>query len=583
MPTGLRHAGRLTTVNRHEVEFTSERTTDRTSNPLSTKLQLVMQDPSTFSLTKKEFQLFRELIYREAGISLGESKHQLVESRLSKRLRTLQLPSYQSYYDYLMKADPTGEERLRMINCLTTNKTDFFREDHHFEYLKSHVFPALEKRAKETGERKLRIWSAACSTGEEPYTLAMTVLEYFGPMSVNGWDIRILASDVDTDVLAHAQKGIYAADRVNDVPREILKRHFIKTSKDAEAPYQIRPEVKELITFRRINFIEPEWPIHTVFDLIFCRNVMIYFDEPTQDRLLTRFSDVIIPEGHLFIGHSESILRLDHLYKSIGNTIYRLKPGVGAVSPKKQSGVQPAGRSRQVLGKSSAPEIDRSNREAMHRTSTVAVAKPRGTASSDVRKPITPIFSVRPGDEAGKVPTHAIIVGEVKASSEPLRVTTLVGSCIAVCLFDPKYNIGGMNHFMLPSSSTSQAQCATYGIHAMELLINEIMKLGGDRRRLVAKVFGGGNVLGRNESQGSKLAIGERNAEFALEFLRTDSIPVVSQNIGGLTGRQIQFLTHTGQAFVRVVQKTDEIPDLPRRAKREPVAEMAAGAVELFV
>ncbi len=330
-----------------------------------------MQELSSFVLKPKEFQLFRDLIYKEAGISLGNSKQQLVESRLAKRLRSLNLTSYQSYYDYLMKSDPTGEERLKMINCLTTNKTDFFREDHHFKYLKSHVFPALEKRAAETGERKLRIWSAACSTGEEPYTIATTVLDHFGPMSINGWDIRILASDVDTDVLAHAQKGVYAADRFNDVPKDVLKRYFIRTAKTEDAPFQVRPELQELITFRRINFIEPEWPINTVFDLIFCRNVMIYFDEVTQDRLLTRFSDVLIPEGHLFIGHSESILRLDHLYKSIGNTIYRLRPGVGGVSRQKSG--QPASASRI---RRTAPSV--SPAQASHESSPSTGVPPPG-------------------------------------------------------------------------------------------------------------------------------------------------------------------------------------------------------------
>jgi chemotaxis receptor (MCP) glutamine deamidase CheD len=161
-------------------------------------------------------------------------------------------------------------------------------------------------------------------------------------------------------------------------------------------------------------------------------------------------------------------------------------------------------------------------------------------------------------DSDVKVPTHSIIVGEVKASYEPLKVTTLLGSCVGVCLYDPKARVGGMNHFMLPSNCTSDGPSATYGIHAMELLINEIMKLGGDRRRLTAKVFGGGDVLGKRAAGTSGKTIGEQNIEFALQFLETDSIPVIAQDIGGLSGRQVQFLTHTGQAFVRPVQKVDE-------------------------
>jgi chemotaxis protein methyltransferase CheR len=507
-----------------------------------------MSDNATLSLSQKEFNLFRELIYKEAGISLGGAKQQLVESRLTKRLRACNLTSFSQYYDYLQEKDRNGEERLKMINALTTNKTDFFREQHHFDYLRSTVFPMLEKRAKETGDRKIRIWSAACSTGEEPYTLAMTVLDHFGPTSFHGWDIRILASDVDTDVLAHAQKGVYAADRVSDVPKEILKRHFLKTSKDPEAPVQVRPELQELITFRRINFIESQWPIHTYFDIIFCRNVMIYFDEATQDRLLTRFSDQLVPCGHLFIGHSESILRLDQVYTSLGNTIYRLGAGNGAASRQKAQET----KLPQSATRSTSAKLPPTDKPARSLAQTVGVRPFRAHEEMASGEPKI-LF-----DSDVKLPTHSIIVGEVKASREPLKVTTLLGSCVGVCLYDPKVRIGGMNHFMLPSNNAADGTSATYGIHAMELLINEIMKLGGDRRRLTAKVFGGGDVLGNRKRENSGMTIGEQNIQFALQFLETDSIPVVGRDLGGQAGRQIQFLTHTGQAFVRPVQKIEE-------------------------
>ena len=526
-----------------------------------------MSDNATISLTEKEFSLFREMIYKEAGIALGSGKQQLVESRLSKRLRTCNLTSFTEYYRYLNENDRNGEERLKMINALTTNKTDFFREQHHFDYLKSTVFPMLEQKARETGERKIRIWSAACSTGEEPYTLAMTVLDHFGPTSFHGWDIRILASDVDTDVLNHAQKGVYAADRVSDVPREILKRHFLKTSKDPEAPVQIRPELQELITFRRINFIEPQWPINTYFDIIFCRNVMIYFDEVTQDRLLTRFADQLVPRGHLFIGHSESILRLDQVYTSLGTTIYRLNPGVGAAAKKVPQG---ASKDEVLPARECKPAKTESKLTSSHRRRADKGVKSAASKATPERE-----FSF---DSDLKLPTHAIIVGEVKASHEPLRVTTLLGSCVGVCLYDPKTCIGGMNHFMLPSNSTTDGSSATYGIHAMELLINEIMKLGGDRRRLTAKVFGGGDVLGKRVADNPGMSIGDQNIQFAFEFLETDRIPVIAKDVGGMTGRQVQFLTHTGQAFVRPVQKIEEnyeqeVLQMKRRARPSVASE----------
>lgn len=432
-----------------------------------------------------------------------------------------------------------------MINALTTNKTDFFREQHHFDYLRSTVFPMLEMRARETGQRRIRIWSAACSTGEEPYTLAMSVLDHFGPTSFHGWDIRILASDVDTDVLNHAQQGVYAADRVSDVPRDILNRHFLKTSKDPEAPVRIRPELQELVTFRRINFIESQWPINTYFDIIFCRNVMIYFDEATQDRLLTRFADQLVPRGHLFIGHSESILRLDHTYTSLGSTIYRLNPGEGAAAKKKPT---------TILGSDAISQHEKTtgkvlNGKSLQRSSQAGKDCETNTKRVPRRKTSS--------DEHGSLSSHAIIVGELKASDVPLRVTTLLGSCVGVCLYDSKSCIGGMNHFMLPSNVAEDGPSATYGIHAMELLINEIMKLGGDRRCLTAKVFGGGDVLGKRTADAGDMTIGEKNIKFALEFLETERIPVVAKDVGGLYGRQIQFLTHTGQAFVRPVQKID--------------------------
>jgi chemotaxis protein methyltransferase CheR len=551
-----------------------------------------MKDIASLTLGQKEFNLFREMIYNAAGISLGAGKQQLVESRLSKRLRACGIGSFAGYYNYLQSEDRDGEERLKMINALTTNKTDFFREQHHFDYLRSHVFPMLEQRAKETGQRRIRIWSAACSTGEEPYTLAMTVLDHFGPTSFHGWDIRILASDVDTDVLAHAEKGCYAADRVADLPKDVLKRHFLKTSRDPEAPVQVRPELQELITFRRINFIESNWPIHTTFNVIFCRNVMIYFDEPTQDRLLTRFSERLDPDGHLFIGHSESILRLDNIYRSLGNTIYTLKsavkadsntsPGTGRHPAKHSAAAGSGGRRNGARGTTSAEAPARASIGVGNPVRPLHAATATHVQSNSPECKLRMAPATKRSTEL-RIPVYSIIVGELKASFEPAKVTTLLGSCVGVCLYDPKTKIGGMNHFMLPSNSSSDPVSATYGVHAMELLINEIMKLGGDRRRLTAKVFGGGFVIGHQSPEASRTAIGDQNIQFALNFLETDSIPVVAKDVGGTMGRQIQFLTHTGQAFVRHVQKVEEITDVDweqhRRKRRRPTPEIDLSAI----
>lgn len=527
---------------------------------------------------------------------MSPAKHQLMQSRLSKRLRALQLNSFGQYYEQLLHHDRSGEEKLKMINCLTTNKTDFFREGHHFEHLRSTVFPALESQAQKTGERRIRLWSAACSSGEEPYTLAMTVLDHFGPIALKKWDVRILASDVDTDVLAHAERGEYAADRVADLPSSVLKKHFITSSRDPDAPVRVRPELQELVTFRRINFIEEQWPIHTSFDIIFCRNVMIYFDEPTQDKLLLRFSQKLKPDGRLFIGHSESILRLEQLYKPLGNTIYRLHEGAAvsatavATSPPTTlvsqtawaataSATVPSG----TAGKSTdySDRVNRSSsRNAVRQKASRTSAGGQHTVAPSPRERQTVL---RTRTDSAACPAYPIIVGEIKACSTPSRITTMVGSCIAVCLYDSSARIGGMNHFMLPDGNNDDLVCASYGVHAMELLINEIMRLGGDRRRLQAKVFGGGNVI---RGMGRSLDIGGRNAEFAQKFLQTDEIPIVSQDTGADHGRQIHFLTHTGQAFVRPVRKTEELEQIstPARTRREPSKAIAGqfGSIELF-
>jgi chemotaxis receptor (MCP) glutamine deamidase CheD len=263
--------------------------------------------------------------------------------------------------------------------------------------------------------------------------------------------------------------------------------------------------------------------------------------------LLSRFADQLVPRGHLFIGHSESILRLDQIYTSLGTTIYRLNPGVGAAAKKGQKAAPGA---EALPEQESTPGKPESKFTPSHRRRADQGMKPAASIVAAGPEP-------SPGNNI-KLPTHAIIVGEVKASDEPLKVTTLVGSCIAVCLYDPKARIGGMNHFMLPCNHTADVQCATYGVHAMELLINEIMKLGGDRRRLTAKIFGGGDVLGKRITDNPGMTIGEQNIQFALGFLEKDRIPVIAKDLGGLTGRQIQFLTHTGQAFVRPVQKIEE-------------------------
>lgn len=281
------------------------------------------------AISDEEFSLIQSLIKAQTGIALSEHKRSLVASRLGKRLRALELPSLRTYYDYLMGPDGAAELE-NFVNAMTTNKTDFYRERAHFDFLEREVVPALKARAAQTGERRVRIWSAGCSTGEEPYTISLTLCEALGRMLA--WDVRILASDIDTDVLSQAAEGIYPQERVSEIPSALLQRYFLRGTGKNTGLVKVGREIRSLITFRRINLLEEPWPIYTLFDCIFCRNVIIYFDRPTQCRLMSRFAAQLKGEGFLFLGHSESLHGVCDQFSFLRNTIYRKLPACTAAA-----------------------------------------------------------------------------------------------------------------------------------------------------------------------------------------------------------------------------------------------------------
>jgi len=271
-------------------------------------------------LTDREFHDLGKLILGETGICLKGAKRMLVQARLAKRLRTLGFASYGAYFEYVSQP-AHGDERGELFNCITTNKTDFFRENHHFEFLAKQVIRQAERRPTNGGFRRLRLWSAGCSTGEEPYSMAITILETLG--SIGGWDIKILASDIDTSVLAKAEAGIYESERLSSIPEAPLRKYFRPV--DGGERYAVKENLKELIRFRRINFADAAWPVRTRFDAIFCRNVIIYFDRATQQRLLERLAAYLEPSAYLMMGHSENLYWINDLLVAKGNTIYQLR------------------------------------------------------------------------------------------------------------------------------------------------------------------------------------------------------------------------------------------------------------------
>ena len=270
-----------------------------------------------FEFADRDFQRIRQIINQVAGISLADGKRELVYSRLSRRLRQLGLRRFEEYCQ-LLETGENDAELGEFVNALTTNLTSFFRESHHFEFLAEELIPRLMKD-RSFSHRHIRIWSAGCSTGEEPYSIAMVLREMLPAV---GWDVKILATDLDSNVLATAERGVYEWNRVQDLPETRLRRWFLKGRGSQTGMVQVTSALREMITFRRLNLME-DWPMRGAFDIVFCRNVVIYFDKPTQRVLFERFADILIEQGHLFVGHSESLFKVTERFVPLGKTIYR--------------------------------------------------------------------------------------------------------------------------------------------------------------------------------------------------------------------------------------------------------------------
>ena len=268
-----------------------------------------------FEFGNEDFEALRKLVKEITGINLSDQKRELVYGRLARRLRVLHLRTFAEYRDLL--ASDGGREIGEFCNAITTNLTSFFRESHHFEYLRDQVLQPMV--ANRTASRRVRIWSAGCSTGEEAYSLAMTVIESIPDLRT--WDVKILATDLDSDVLGKAQRGIYAAERVRAIGPQRLSRFFAER-RGREATYEVRPELTSLITFKQLNLMHP-LPMKGPLDAIFCRNVVIYFDKDTQRELFSRIAQLQRPGNLLFLGHSESLFKVSESYTPIGKTVYR--------------------------------------------------------------------------------------------------------------------------------------------------------------------------------------------------------------------------------------------------------------------
>ncbi len=265
-----------------------------------------------FPYTEGDFRRAAELIFRRAGISLSSAKQDLVYSRLVRRLRECRLGSFSEYLDLVESGD--AAELQAFTNALTTNLTAFFREEHHFEILVKH----LQSLARDV---PISIWCAASSTGEEAYSIAMAAVECFGGFKV---PLRIVASDIDTQVLERAQAGVYTADRIERLSTERVRRFFLRGTGSQQGMVRVRDELRALVRFEQLNLLSPDWAVKGPFDAIFCRNVLIYFDKATQATVLRRMAPLMHPHGLLFIGHSESLFHVAEVFTLQGRTVYNL-------------------------------------------------------------------------------------------------------------------------------------------------------------------------------------------------------------------------------------------------------------------
>jgi chemotaxis protein methyltransferase CheR len=303
---------------------------------------------SVFPMELREFKLFRTLVHERTGIWLRDGKQVMLASRLSRRLRLHGMANFADYYEYVQKVKDSSDEIRELINCVTTNKTSFFRERHHFEFLANTVVPQIQSALRPGAPRSVRVWSAACSTGEEPYSIAITLLEALQRLhsaktstssqpapkraelpgfigSPGSWKIEVVASDIDTKVLETAVRAIYPEDSLASVDTPLQRKYFLRGTSDMHGCVKVKRDVARFVQFKRINLMDARWPLDNLFDVIFFRNALIYFNQETQDVFLRKMARYLKPGGYLFLGNSEHIPWLNEILAPLNQTMYQLR------------------------------------------------------------------------------------------------------------------------------------------------------------------------------------------------------------------------------------------------------------------
>ncbi|MBF0193094.1 MAG: protein-glutamate O-methyltransferase CheR [Magnetococcales bacterium] len=283
----------------------------------------IMYLPSANGLSKKDFKRLASFIQEQVGILMPDSKHSLLTARLQKRLRTLKMSSFSDYVDWILNPKHSGEEIVNFLDLVTTNKTDFFREPAHFDFLTATALPALMEKYGAGSKRPLQIWSAPCSSGEEPYTLAIVAMEFAKSRTIPNYQVKILGSDLSTKALKKGYEAVYEKSKVDGVPLSIKKEYMLKSKNKEKPTVRIGPKIRSMVTFHHLNFMDANYNIANIYDIIFCRNCLIYFDRVTSENIVNKLCNNLQPGGYFFIGHAETLNGIDVPVKQVAPTIYQ--------------------------------------------------------------------------------------------------------------------------------------------------------------------------------------------------------------------------------------------------------------------
>jgi chemotaxis protein methyltransferase CheR len=270
-------------------------------------------------MSDDDFMKLGSFVYEELGIKMPYQKKLMLQSRLQKRLADLKIPTFREYIEFVFSKEGQQEEMIRMIDLITTNKTDFFRESSHFDYLTNVALPGIF--SEKPSRKVIKVWSAGCSSGEEPYTIAIVLSEFI--RKYPDLDFQILSTDISQRILLKAATSIYPEERIAVIPDALKKRYFLKSKDQINRTVRLVPEIRSKVSFQRLNFMDPVYPVDNGFDIIFCRNVLIYFDRETQQRVITKLAEKLIYNGLFFLGHSESITNMKVPLQQIKPTIFR--------------------------------------------------------------------------------------------------------------------------------------------------------------------------------------------------------------------------------------------------------------------